>query len=140
MIPLLLTILLAVLSTLVLGGKLPVRDGVVSGVQANPNIHEKVPEIAIDDVVFNPGHLRYVEDSGVCGNQFFLNINIPHSHQEAETTPGVYTASGYADLTSTKHMWFWFFAARNNPDEAPLTIWLNGGVSFSTRSNLLMKC
>ena len=26
-------------------------------------------------------------------------------------------------------MWFWFFAARNNPDTAPLTVWLNGGVS-----------
>ena len=24
---------------------------------------------------------------------------------------------------------FWFFAARNNPDTAPLSIWLNGGVS-----------
>lgn len=23
---------------------------------------------------------------------------------------------------------FWFFAARENPDTAPLTIWLNGGV------------
>jgi hypothetical protein len=24
---------------------------------------------------------------------------------------------------------FWFFAARNNPDKAPLIAWFNGGVS-----------
>ncbi len=24
---------------------------------------------------------------------------------------------------------FWFFAARNNPDNAPLVTWFNGGVS-----------
>jgi hypothetical protein len=47
----------------------------------------------------------------------------------------VYSASGYADITPTQHMWFWFFAARNNPDDAPLTIWLNGGVSRSAYQN-----
>ena len=65
----------------------------------------------------------------------------------AETTPHVYQASGYGDLSSTKSIWFvfhfgvslcnfyhcptnrfWFFAARNNPDKAPLITWFNGGV------------
>ena len=45
-----------------------------------------------------------------------------------ETTPGVYQASGYGDLTSNESIWFWFFAARNNPDTAPLITWFNGGV------------
>ena len=36
-----------------------------------------------------PGQLRVVENSGVC-----------------ETTPGVYQASGYGDLSSTKSMWY----------------------------------
>jgi hypothetical protein len=63
-----------------------------------------------------------------------------------ETTKGVFQASGYADLTHSEHMWwgdwqqklycpltftyrFWFFAARKDPDNAPLAIWINGGVS-----------
>ena len=62
-----------------------------------------------------------------------------YAHHITETTPGVYSASGYADLTSTQHLWFWFFAARNNPDTAPLTIWLNGGVSFFSYLNLAVE-
>ncbi|KAL9005667.1 MAG: hypothetical protein Q9188_001573 [Gyalolechia gomerana] len=44
-----------------------------------------------------------------------------------ETTPGVNSYSGYVDLAPDAHTFFWFFEARNNPDEAPLTLWLNGG-------------
>ncbi|KAI1443569.1 peptidase [Annulohypoxylon stygium] len=44
-----------------------------------------------------------------------------------ETTPGVKSYSGYVDLDEQTHMFFWFFEARHNPDEAPLTLWLNGG-------------
>ncbi|CUA72024.1 hypothetical protein RSOLAG22IIIB_04885 [Rhizoctonia solani] len=72
-----------------------------------------------EQVVSTPGRLRYVENSGIC-----------------ETTPGVYQASGYADLTSAQSMWFWFFAARNNPDTAPLSIWLNGGPGASSMIGL----
>lgn len=68
-----------------------------------------------------------------------LKVDFLHANPKAETTPGVYTASGYADLTPTQHMWFWFFAARNDPDDAPLTIWLNGGVSPSIYWNLVTK-
>ena len=44
-----------------------------------------------------------------------------------ETTPGVNSYSGYIDLDAETHMFFWFFEARNNPADAPLTLWLNGG-------------
>lgn len=44
-----------------------------------------------------------------------------------ETTPGVNSYSGYVDLDNQTHMFFWFFEARHNPNEAPLTLWLNGG-------------
>ncbi|KAL9029187.1 MAG: hypothetical protein Q9196_002538 [Gyalolechia fulgens] len=44
-----------------------------------------------------------------------------------ETTPGVNSYSGYVDLAPDAHTFFWFFEARNNPAEAPLTVWLNGG-------------
>ncbi|KAF8315624.1 alpha/beta-hydrolase [Clavulina sp. PMI_390] len=68
------------------------------------------------------GSLRYVENSGKC-----------------ETTPGVFQASGYADLTSSMHMWFWFFEARSNPTTAPLTIWLNGGPGSSSMIGLFQE-
>ncbi|KAL9612379.1 MAG: hypothetical protein Q9167_003019 [Letrouitia subvulpina] len=44
-----------------------------------------------------------------------------------ETTPGVNSYSGYVDLAPDAHTFFWFFEARNNPESAPLTVWLNGG-------------
>lgn len=44
-----------------------------------------------------------------------------------ETTPGVGSYAGYVDLSPTSHTFFWLFEARNNPETAPLTLWLNGG-------------
>ncbi|KAI5856180.1 Alpha/Beta hydrolase protein [Durotheca rogersii] len=51
----------------------------------------------------------------------------PETEGVCETTPGVNSYSGYVDLDENTHMFFWFFEARHNPDEAPLTLWLNGG-------------
>ncbi|KAF8500349.1 serine carboxypeptidase [Russula emetica] len=69
-----------------------------------------------------PGNLRVVENSGVC-----------------ETTPGVYQASGYGDLSANKSIWFWFFAARQNPDSAPLITWFNGGPGSSSMIGLFQE-
>ncbi|KAF1935417.1 peptidase S10, serine carboxypeptidase [Clathrospora elynae] len=44
-----------------------------------------------------------------------------------ETTPGVDDYAGYISLNPTTNMFFWFFEARENPSEKPLTLWLNGG-------------
>ncbi|KAH7417353.1 carboxypeptidase-like protein S1 [Cadophora sp. MPI-SDFR-AT-0126] len=51
----------------------------------------------------------------------------PGKEGVCETTPGVNSYSGYIDLDETSHTFFWFFEARNNPKEAPVTLWLNGG-------------
>ncbi|KZO96806.1 serine carboxypeptidase [Calocera viscosa TUFC12733] len=66
--------------------------------------------------------LRYVENSGVC-----------------ETTPGVYQASGYADIAYNQSLFFWFFAARNDPYNAPLSIWMNGGPGSSSMLGLFQE-
>ncbi|KAF9644836.1 serine carboxypeptidase [Thelephora ganbajun] len=117
-----LAVLVAALPIAVLGGEFPVYNGVVGGAPINVTVKEKVSEISVQDFVAQAGALRFVANSGVC-----------------ETTSGVYTASGYADLTSTQHMWFWFFAARNSPDTAPLTVWLNGGPGSSSMIGLFQE-
>jgi carboxypeptidase C (cathepsin A) len=50
----------------------------------------------------------------------------------------VYQASGYGEIAQNQSMFFWFFEARENPDNAPLTLWLNGGVCPYTNSPRLV--
>lgn len=54
------------------------------------------------------GAYRLIADSNIC-----------------ETTPGVHTYSGYINVSENHSLFFWFFAARNNPERAPFTLWLN---------------
>lgn len=45
-----------------------------------------------------------------------------------ETDPTVKSFSGYVDVAEDQHIFFWFFEARNqDPETAPLTVWINGG-------------
>ncbi|KAJ7150981.1 alpha/beta-hydrolase [Mycena crocata] len=66
--------------------------------------------------------LTYVKDSGIC-----------------ETTSGVGQISGYINIASSASMWFWFFEARNSPEAAPLTLWLNGGPGCSSMIGLFQE-
>lgn len=51
----------------------------------------------------------------------------PGKEGVCETTPGVNSYAGYVDLSPTEHTFFWFFEARHDPENAPITLWLNGG-------------
>lgn len=79
------------------------------------NLRRQVPEDPTGvKTIHAPGNvtLRYKEpgQDGVC-----------------ETTPGVNSYSGYIDIAPDMHTFFWFFEARHDPANAPVTLWLNGG-------------
>ncbi|KAJ8081217.1 hypothetical protein PM082_018060 [Marasmius tenuissimus] len=103
-------------------GQIPVVDGVVGGVPSSgsgfkANVEAVVPQAT------TPGALRVTaQNSGIC-----------------ETTPGVASASGYGDLTATQSIFFWYFAARNSPSTAPVTLWFNGGPGSSSMIGLLQE-
>ncbi|KAL6301457.1 serine carboxypeptidase [Sparassis latifolia] len=98
-------------------------DGVLGGVPAFRASYAEVKEKVASAVPTRvTGPLRVTENSGVC-----------------ETTPDVYQASGYGNISSSESIWFWFFEARNNPDTAPLTIWLNGGPGSSSMIGLFQE-
>jgi len=137
-----LTVLTAALPLAVLGGVLPTYNGAIDGVPPNVHIDREVTQEVLGipggDVVTQAGSLRYVENSGVCGETPPESTTSLYAHRRTEKT-SVYSASGYADLTSTDSMFFWFFEARNNPDTAPLTLWLNGGVRHFGYLNPVVK-
>ncbi|KAH8889062.1 alpha/beta-hydrolase [Thozetella sp. PMI_491] len=60
-------------------------------------------------------------------NGVSIRYKEPGKDGVCETTTGVNSYSGYVDLDNNTHMFFWFFEARNNPNKAPITLWINGG-------------
>ncbi|CAE6449683.1 unnamed protein product [Rhizoctonia solani] len=46
---------------------------------------------------------------------------------------------GYFDVSEDKHLFFWFFEARDNPESAPVAIWLNGGPGCSSNTGLFIE-
>jgi carboxypeptidase D len=60
-------------------------------------------------------------------------LDIPVRYKEVptgicETDPNTKSFSGYVDVAEDQHLFFWFFEARNqDPETAPLTVWINGG-------------
>ncbi|KAH6893355.1 Alpha/Beta hydrolase protein [Thelonectria olida] len=109
----------------VLLGLAPMADA-MGGLQSNSKLFRtKTPQVS-EKTTFQSkatsATLKYVENSGVC-----------------ETTPGVNQYSGYISLGTNMSMWFWFFEARNDAENAPLALWLNGGPGCSSMVGLFQE-
>lgn len=63
----------------------------------------------------------------VTSNDVTIRYKEPGKEGICETTPGVKSYSGYVDISPDSHTFFYFFEARHDPANAPITLWLNGG-------------
>jgi hypothetical protein len=66
-----------------------------------------------------------------------VNITYKPTNETCETTPGVNSYAGFVNLAPDVHAFFWFFEARKDPANAPITLWLNGGPGSDSLIGLL---
>ncbi|EMD85144.1 hypothetical protein COCC4DRAFT_153379 [Bipolaris maydis ATCC 48331] len=73
----------------------------------------------------------------------YANISVRYKQVPAgicEMNPDVKSYSGYADVGENQHIFWWFFESRNqDPEQAPLTIWINGGPGSSSMIGLFQE-
>jgi hypothetical protein len=141
------------LPALISGGQIPVVNRTIGGhgvprARRDSLDPRALAEAVSGDASRTPGKLRVVENSGVCGGSFCSLCILCHIHIFRQKLRRVsirlpdmviclrIRASGLCSLLSVPSVFicvppnrFWFFAARKNPDKAPLITWFNGGVS-----------
>jgi hypothetical protein len=103
-------IVISVLPALISGNQFPIVNQVIGDVPHPDGCNFGTPKgaSANNAPAPTPGKLRVVENSGVCGAVIFFTTHLPGPvilTVLAETTKGVYQASGYGDLASDKSIW-----------------------------------
>ncbi|EJU04544.1 serine carboxypeptidase [Dacryopinax primogenitus] len=66
------------------------------------------------------------------------SVRIKRTEGFCDTTVNTYT--GYIDVDyGAKHLWFYFFESRHNPDKDDVIMWINGGPGCSSATGLFME-
>ncbi len=95
--------LLGTLPLIVRGRQVPIVGGVIGGVPASDTFSPDQAPGPVAPVV--AGQLRVTENSGICGKSVNCVEGLVIVTCRTETTPGVYQASGYGDIASSKSIW-----------------------------------
>ncbi|KAK7921806.1 hypothetical protein WMY93_008708 [Mugilogobius chulae] len=75
----------------------------------------------------------------------FLLLGAEPVDDEVKSLPGLNKQpsfrhfSGYLDLSTGKHLHYWFVESQSKPDSDPLVLWLNGGPGCSSLDGLLTE-
>ncbi|KAH8831814.1 serine carboxypeptidase [Flagelloscypha sp. PMI_526] len=67
-----------------------------------------------------------------CSTYSFASASVEPYTAQLRVTSENSGVCGYGDIAEDKHVWFWFFEARNHPESAPLVAWFNGGPASSS--------
>ncbi|KAF8753519.1 serine carboxypeptidase [Rhizoctonia solani] len=120
------------------------QHGEQSPLRLNPNFARPGLQSNLTAYGSNVQHLELsslsAEDFSVLGHQAFPSHQVRVKRVKDFCDPTVRMYSGYLDVDyGAKHLFFYFFESRNDPDSDPVLMWINGGPGCSSSLGLFME-
>ena len=86
-------------------------------------------------------NFRNTNFEGISNKKFKLHsLRIKKTHPEDLGLDSVDQYTGYLDVEDLgKHFFYWFFESRNDPENDPVILWLNGGPGCSSATGMLFE-